>query len=68
MQMEMEMKDEEIRIWLTGKETNIRLLMSTLHHVSKQARKILNWFNLVSESYQQILNQTGIFYSGSLVK
>ncbi|KAG5385084.1 hypothetical protein IGI04_036554 [Brassica rapa subsp. trilocularis] len=31
--MEMEMKDEEIRIWLTGKETNIRLLLSTLHHV-----------------------------------
>lgn len=32
-EMEMEMKDEEIRIWLTGKETNIRLLLSTLHHV-----------------------------------
>ncbi|KAF3605531.1 hypothetical protein DY000_02047517 [Brassica cretica] len=31
--MEMEMKDEEIRIWLTGKEINIRLLLSTLHHV-----------------------------------
>lgn len=37
MQMEMEMKDEEIRIWLTGKETNIRLLLSTLHHVSKHS-------------------------------
>lgn len=33
----MEMKDEEIRIWLTGKETNIRLLLSTLHHVSKHS-------------------------------
>ncbi|KAJ4894887.1 Chaperone DnaJ-domain superfamily protein [Raphanus sativus] len=30
---EMEIKDEEIKIWLTGKETNIRLLLSTLHHV-----------------------------------
>ncbi|KAF8092823.1 hypothetical protein N665_0400s0023 [Sinapis alba] len=32
-EMEMEIKDQEIRIWLTGKETNIRLLLSTLHHV-----------------------------------
>ncbi|KFK44849.1 hypothetical protein AALP_AA1G310300 [Arabis alpina] len=32
-EVEMEMKDEEIRIWLTGKERNIRLLLSTLHHV-----------------------------------
>ncbi|KAJ0236974.1 Chaperone DnaJ-domain superfamily protein [Hirschfeldia incana] len=32
-EMEMEIKAEEIRIWLTGKETNIRLLLSTLHHV-----------------------------------
>ncbi|ESQ33843.1 hypothetical protein EUTSA_v10007605mg [Eutrema salsugineum] len=32
-EMEMEIKDEEIRVWLTGKESNIRLLLSTLHHV-----------------------------------
>lgn len=32
-QMEMELLDENIRMWSAGKETNIRLLLSTLHHV-----------------------------------
>lgn len=31
--MEMELLDEKIRIWSTGKEGDIRLLLSTLHHV-----------------------------------
>lgn len=31
--MEMELLDEEIRLWSAGKETNIRLLLSALHHV-----------------------------------
>nr|GMD04267.1 J domain-containing protein required for chloroplast accumulation response 1 isoform X1 [Ipomoea batatas] len=35
--MEMELLDEKIRIWLTGKEGDIRLLLSTLHHIL--------WFN-----------------------
>jgi hypothetical protein len=33
LQMEMELLDEDIRLWSAGKETNIRLLLSTLHHV-----------------------------------
>ncbi|KAJ6770066.1 AUXILIN/CYCLIN G-ASSOCIATED KINASE-RELATED [Salix purpurea] len=32
MAMEL-MDDEDIRLWSAGKETNIRLLLSTLHHV-----------------------------------
>ncbi|XP_037493381.1 auxilin-related protein 2 [Jatropha curcas] len=31
--MEMELLDEDIRLWSAGKETNIRLLLSTLHHI-----------------------------------
>ncbi|KAH7568532.1 hypothetical protein JRO89_XS06G0011700 [Xanthoceras sorbifolium] len=30
---EMELLEQEIRLWSAGKETNIRLLLSTLHHV-----------------------------------
>ncbi|EEF29403.1 uncharacterized protein LOC8276583 isoform X2 [Ricinus communis] len=31
--MGMELLDEDIRLWSAGKETNIRLLLSTLHHI-----------------------------------
>ncbi|CAK9170251.1 unnamed protein product [Ilex paraguariensis] len=31
--MEMEVLDEDIRLWSAGKEANIRLLISTLHHI-----------------------------------
>ncbi|XP_022146494.1 uncharacterized protein LOC111015698 isoform X2 [Momordica charantia] len=31
--MEMEDIDEDIKLWSSGKETNIRLLLSTLHHI-----------------------------------
>ncbi|KAF8369776.1 hypothetical protein HHK36_032197 [Tetracentron sinense] len=31
--MEMEQLEEDIRLWSAGKEANIRLLLSTLHHV-----------------------------------
>ncbi|KAH9796246.1 Chaperone DnaJ-domain superfamily protein [Citrus sinensis] len=31
--IETELLDEEIRLWSAGKETNIRLLLSALHHV-----------------------------------
>lgn len=31
--MAMELMDEDIRLWSAGKETNIRLLLSTLHHI-----------------------------------
>ncbi|XP_022926616.1 uncharacterized protein LOC111433693 [Cucurbita moschata] len=31
--MEMEDIDEDIMLWSSGKETNIRLLLSTLHHI-----------------------------------
>lgn len=33
LQIETELLDEEIRLWSAGKETNIRLLLSALHHV-----------------------------------
>ncbi|XP_023543314.1 putative tyrosine-protein phosphatase auxilin isoform X2 [Cucurbita pepo subsp. pepo] len=32
-EMEMEDIDEDIKLWSSGKETNIRLLLSTLHHI-----------------------------------
>lgn len=32
-QIEMELIDENINLWSAGKETNIRMLLSTLHHV-----------------------------------
>ena len=52
------MKDEEIRIWLTGKETNIRLLLSTLHHVSQS----FNWLICLRPSKPVTdSNQTGNF-------
>ncbi|KAL3530041.1 hypothetical protein ACH5RR_009363 [Cinchona calisaya] len=31
--MEMELLNEKIRLWSTGKESDIRLLLSTLHHI-----------------------------------
>lgn len=31
--MEMELLDEKIRLWSIGKEADIRLLLSTLHHI-----------------------------------
>ncbi|KAM1153962.1 hypothetical protein ACFX2I_036332 [Malus domestica] len=31
--MELELLDEDIRLWSAGKESNIRMLLSTLHHV-----------------------------------
>lgn len=31
--LELQMLDEKIRLWATGKETDIRLLLSTLHHI-----------------------------------
>ncbi|OAY25192.1 putative tyrosine-protein phosphatase auxilin isoform X2 [Manihot esculenta] len=31
--MELELLDEDIQLWSAGKETNIRLLLSTLHHI-----------------------------------
>ncbi|OAY29190.1 auxilin-related protein 2 isoform X2 [Manihot esculenta] len=31
--MELELLDEDVRLWSAGKETNIRLLLSTLHHI-----------------------------------
>ncbi|XP_010275054.1 PREDICTED: uncharacterized protein LOC104610231 [Nelumbo nucifera] len=31
--MEMEQLEEEVRLWAAGKEGNIRLLLSTLHHI-----------------------------------
>ncbi|PIN08989.1 Auxilin-like protein and related proteins containing DnaJ domain [Handroanthus impetiginosus] len=33
VQTEMQMLDEKIRLWSTGKETDIRLLLSSLHHI-----------------------------------
>lgn len=48
-QMEMELLDENISLWSAGKETNIRLLLSTLHYVKP------NWpffVNLVSPTAQ----------------
>nr|XP_043619129.1 J domain-containing protein required for chloroplast accumulation response 1 [Erigeron canadensis] len=32
-QMELELLDEDIKLWSDGKEPNIRLLLSTLHHI-----------------------------------
>ncbi|KAI3824549.1 hypothetical protein L1987_06012 [Smallanthus sonchifolius] len=32
-QMELELLDEDIKLWSEGKESNIRLLLSTLHHI-----------------------------------
>lgn len=32
-QMELELLDEDIKLWSDGKESNIRLLLSTLHHI-----------------------------------
>ncbi|KAL4563454.1 hypothetical protein LXL04_027496 [Taraxacum kok-saghyz] len=32
-QMELELLDEDINLWSEGKESNIRLLLSTLHHI-----------------------------------
>ncbi|MFS7931534.1 putative Chaperone J-domain superfamily [Helianthus anomalus] len=32
-QMELELLDEDIKLWSDGKEQNIRLLLSTLHHI-----------------------------------
>lgn len=58
------MKDEEIRIWLTGKETNIRLLLSTLHHVSLE----LVLLCLRPGKPDTDSDQNAIFYSGSMVK
>lgn len=31
--MEIELLDEDVRLWSSGKEANIRLLLSTLHHI-----------------------------------
>ncbi|WCJ27449.1 Chaperone DnaJ-domain superfamily protein [Euphorbia peplus] len=31
--MELQVLDEEIQLWSAGKETNIRMLLSTLHHI-----------------------------------
>jgi len=33
-QTETEKLDRDIRLWSSGKETDIRLLLSTLHHVT----------------------------------
>ncbi|PIN22448.1 Auxilin-like protein and related proteins containing DnaJ domain [Handroanthus impetiginosus] len=33
VQTEMQLLDEKIRLWSTGKETDIRLLLSSLHHI-----------------------------------
>ncbi|XP_057949778.1 uncharacterized protein LOC131144873 isoform X2 [Malania oleifera] len=33
LQKELELLDEDIRLWSTGKEMDIRLLLSTLHHI-----------------------------------
>ncbi|KAK1420367.1 hypothetical protein QVD17_21900 [Tagetes erecta] len=32
-QMELELLDEDVKLWSDGKERNIRLLLSTLHHI-----------------------------------
>lgn len=48
-QMEMEDIDEDIKLWSSGKETNIRLLLSTLHHV-----RILNWHQNLYEMYSHV--------------
>ncbi|KAL8228753.1 hypothetical protein R6Q57_013656 [Mikania cordata] len=32
-QMELDLLDEDIKLWSDGKESNIRLLLSTLHHI-----------------------------------
>ncbi|XP_048438122.1 J domain-containing protein required for chloroplast accumulation response 1-like [Pyrus x bretschneideri] len=31
--MDLELLDEDIRLWSAGKESNIRMLLSTLHHI-----------------------------------
>ncbi|XP_038723260.1 uncharacterized protein LOC120015107 [Tripterygium wilfordii] len=33
LQMEMDLLDEDVRLWSAGKETNIQSLLSTLHHI-----------------------------------
>ncbi|XP_057996954.1 uncharacterized protein LOC110651319 isoform X2 [Hevea brasiliensis] len=33
LQIELKLLDEDVRLWSEGKETNIRLLLSTLHHI-----------------------------------
>lgn len=33
VQMEVELLDEDIKLWSDGKEANVRLLLSTLHHI-----------------------------------
>lgn len=33
VQMELELLDEDIKLWSEGKEANVRLLLSTLHHI-----------------------------------
>ncbi|KAL3615203.1 hypothetical protein CASFOL_040864 [Castilleja foliolosa] len=33
VQVEMQILNEKIRLWSTGKETNIQLLLSSLHHI-----------------------------------
>ena len=40
--MEIELLDEDVRLWSSGKEANIRLLLSTLHHV-----RYLTWVLLL---------------------
>ncbi|XP_076921503.1 J domain-containing protein required for chloroplast accumulation response 1-like [Bidens hawaiensis] len=36
-QMELELLDEDIKLWSDGKELNIRLLLATLHHILCQS-------------------------------
>ncbi|GKD54165.1 auxilin-related protein 2, partial [Tanacetum coccineum] len=33
VEMELELLDEDIKLWSDGKEANVRLLLSTLHHI-----------------------------------
>lgn len=43
LQMELELLDEDIQLWSAGKETNIRLLLSTLHHVISPIFSCVCW-------------------------
>ncbi|KAA8519439.1 hypothetical protein F0562_013686 [Nyssa sinensis] len=53
VQMEMELLDENIRLWSVGKEANIRLLLSTLHHIlwPDSGWYVISLTNLIESSH-----------------
>lgn len=56
--MEVELLDECIRLWSAGKETNIKILLSKLHHVRSL---MLDINNLLTSSPTLIVVDVFIF-------